>query len=223
MNPNTTTTTTTEEPPCPPPVLIGMGNPLLDISAEVDEAFLKKYGLEANNAILAEEKHMPLYEEMIATYPVRYIAGGAAQSTLRGAQWLLPKGSTGFLGCVGEDGYAHTLRKVMKEEGVQVRYMTTSTYPTGTCAVLLTNQGNQRSLVAHLAAAQQYTLPHLQLHWDWVTQAQCFYVEGYFLTVAYEAILQLAQYAATSKKIFAFNLSAPFVCALPTSSGKGEA
>jgi len=37
-----------------------MGNPLLDISATVDEAFLAKYELKANDAILAEDKHMAM-------------------------------------------------------------------------------------------------------------------------------------------------------------------
>jgi hypothetical protein len=31
-----------------------MGNPLLDISAVVDQEFLDKYGVELNNAVLAE-------------------------------------------------------------------------------------------------------------------------------------------------------------------------
>lgn len=51
--------------------LVGMGNPLLDISAEVPDAVLTKYGLEPNNAVLAEEKHMPLYKELVDSYEVR--------------------------------------------------------------------------------------------------------------------------------------------------------
>lgn len=50
--------------------LVGMGNPLLDISAEVPDSVLAKYGLEPNNAILAEEKHMPLYKELVDNYEV---------------------------------------------------------------------------------------------------------------------------------------------------------
>lgn len=50
--------------------LVGMGNPLLDISAEVPDAVLTKYGLEPNNAVLAEEKHMPLYKELVDSYEV---------------------------------------------------------------------------------------------------------------------------------------------------------
>lgn len=52
--------------------LVGMGNPLLDISAKVPDSVLTKYGLEPANAILAEEKHMDLYKELVDSYEVRY-------------------------------------------------------------------------------------------------------------------------------------------------------
>jgi adenosine kinase len=45
-----------------------------------------RYNIKANDAILAEEKHMPLYEELVQKYKVHYIAGGAAQNSIRGAQ-----------------------------------------------------------------------------------------------------------------------------------------
>lgn len=40
--------------------LVGFGNPLLDISATVDESFLEKYGMQPNDAILAGDKHKTL-------------------------------------------------------------------------------------------------------------------------------------------------------------------
>lgn len=63
-----------------------MGNPLLDISATVDHEFLKKYDLRSNDAILAEEKHKPLYEELMDLYKADFIAGGSVQNTMRVAQ-----------------------------------------------------------------------------------------------------------------------------------------
>lgn len=67
-------------------ILYGMGNPLLDISAVVDEEFLNKYDIKLNNAILAEDKHLPMYDEMASKYNVDYIAGGATQNSIRVAQ-----------------------------------------------------------------------------------------------------------------------------------------
>lgn len=54
-----------------------------------DDALLQQYGLKANDAILAEEKHMTLYEELIQNRSAKLLAGGAAQNTARGAQVCL--------------------------------------------------------------------------------------------------------------------------------------
>ncbi len=81
---------------------------------ELDEAqakeILGKYNLEANSAILADEKHKTLYDEIVKEPHVPlYVAGGATQNTIRGAQWMLPKGSTVYFGCVGKDAYVSLL------------------------------------------------------------------------------------------------------------------
>lgn len=41
-------------------LLVGFGNPLLDISANVEPEYLDKYGLKPDNAILADESHLPM-------------------------------------------------------------------------------------------------------------------------------------------------------------------
>lgn len=45
-------------------LVVGIGNPLLDISVMVDDEFLKKYDLKPNDAIMADSKHLPLYKEI---------------------------------------------------------------------------------------------------------------------------------------------------------------
>ena len=59
-----------EDAAVPEGALFGMGNPLLDISAEVPRDYLEKYDLKANDAILAEPRHMPIYQEIVDTYEV---------------------------------------------------------------------------------------------------------------------------------------------------------
>jgi adenosine kinase len=56
--------------------IIGLGSPLLDIQAEVPAEFLEKYGLTLNNTYFAEEKHMPLYEELINIPTHSHVPGG---------------------------------------------------------------------------------------------------------------------------------------------------
>lgn len=55
--------------------LLGLGNPLLDISAVVEPEYLVKHDLKADNAILAEDKHSCIFTEMQEKYKIDYIAG----------------------------------------------------------------------------------------------------------------------------------------------------
>ncbi|GFZ11390.1 adenosine kinase 1 [Actinidia rufa] len=102
-------------------VLLGMGNPLLDISSHVDQDFLDKFDIKLNNAILAEEKHVPMYDEMASKYNVEYIAGGATQNSIRVAQWMLQiPGATSYMGCIGKDKFGEEMKKHSKLAGVNV-------------------------------------------------------------------------------------------------------
>jgi adenosine kinase len=51
-----------------------------------DQALLQKYGLKANDAILADEKHLGIYDDLIENHAAALSAGGGAQNTARGAQ-----------------------------------------------------------------------------------------------------------------------------------------
>eukprot|EP01134_Creolimax_fragrantissima_P003362 CFRG3362T1 len=195
-----------------PVKIIGFGNPLLDISANVTEDFLKKYELEDNNAILAEDKHLPMYEEL-RKFNAEYIPGGATQNTIRVTQWILQdKHTCSMVGCVGVDEYAQIMETRAEESGVNVAYMKDESTATGTCAVCIT--GHSRSLVANLGAANNYAEEHLKKKeiWDLVEAAQIGYISGFFLTVSPPTIQAVAKHFSKSNKIFCMNLSAPFLC-----------
>lgn len=194
-------------------MLVGMGNPLLDISANCDQQYLEKYELKPNNAILAEEKHIPLYKDMIDHLNVDYIAGGATLNTMRVAQWLIQKeGVLSYFGCIGQDEYGKTLIQKASEAGVNMRPQYNTEHPTGTCAVLVT--GEDRSLVANLAAANHFKPNHFddKENWDIVEKADYFYIGGFFLTVSPDSIQKLAKHACDNNKYCMMNLSAPFLC-----------
>ncbi|KAH7128501.1 adenosine kinase-like protein [Dendryphion nanum] len=191
--------------------LLALENPLLDIQGVGDEKLLEKYGLKANDAILAEEKHLGLYDDLIQNYDAKLIAGGAAQNTARGAQYILPPKSTVYIGCIGKDKYGQMLEEITAKAGVRTEYRYDETAPTGRCGVVIT--GHNRSLCTDLAAANLYKIEHLKQPeiWKLVENAKFFYVGGYHLTVSVPAILALAEEAAAKNKTFILNLSAPFI------------
>ncbi|KAL3029429.1 hypothetical protein AAZX31_03G162900 [Glycine max] len=194
-------------------ILLGIGNPLLDISAVVDQDFFKKYDITSNNAILAEDKHKPMFEELVEKYNVEYIAGGATQNSIKVAQWMLQvPGATSYMGGIGKDKFGEEMKKNSRLAGVNVHYYEDETTPTGTCAVCIV--GDDRSLVANLAAANCYKSDHLKRpeNWALVEKAKYIYIAGFFLTVSPDSIQLVAEHAAANNKIFSMNLSAPFIC-----------
>ncbi|KAG6004874.1 hypothetical protein E4U21_000650 [Claviceps maximensis] len=191
--------------------LLCLENPLLDIQAFGNDELLAKYGLKANDAILAEEKHLPLYEDLLNNYDAKLIAGGAAQNSARGAQYLLPPNSVVFIGGAGDDKYSAIMHDAVKAAGLRVEYRVDAEHKTGRCGVVIT--GHNRSLCTDLGAANHYDLEHLKKPeiWSLVENAEVFYVGGYHFTVCPPAIMELAKHAAEKNKIFVLSLSAPFI------------
>lgn len=189
--------------------LLCLENPLLDIQAVGDQALLDKYGLKPNDAILAEEKHLSIYDDLLNNFKADLNAGGAAQNTARGAQYILPDDSVVFIGCVGKDKYADMLVEANKKVGLHTVYRVDEKAPTGRCAVVIT--GHDRSMCTDLAAANEYKIEHLKENWNLVEQAKVLFVGGYHLTVSVPAVMALAEHAAKEDKVFMLSLSAPFI------------
>uniref|UniRef100_A0A4W3HV79 Adenosine kinase n=1 Tax=Callorhinchus milii TaxID=7868 RepID=A0A4W3HV79_CALMI len=192
-----------------------MGNPLLDICAVVDTDFLEKYGLKADDQILAEEKHKDMFAELVKKFKVEYHAGGSTQNSVKVAQWMIqkPHKVATFFGCIGKDKFGEILKKKAEEGHVDAYYYEQDEQPTGTCAACITK--DNRSLVANLAAANCYKKDqHLDKkeNWQLVEKAKVYYIAGFFVTVSPESILKVASHAAEKNKIFSLSLSAPFLC-----------
>ncbi|KAG6817577.1 hypothetical protein H0H87_006954 [Tephrocybe sp. NHM501043] len=191
--------------------LFCLGNPLLDMQVTNGEALLEKYSLNANDAILAELKHAPIYDELVKEHKVTYVAGGASQNAARGAAYILPPGSVVYAGCVGDDNLAEELKAANKREGLDEVYQVKAGEKTGACAVVIT--GHHRSLVTDLRAAEKFDQSHLSSPAvaPLIDNAKFFYVEGYFLTHGISSALEISHKAALAGKTFAINLSAPFI------------
>jgi len=197
-------------------VILGMGNPLLDISDNVDKAMLEKYGLEPGGIILAEDKHQPLFAEMTKRPGVQYIAGGATQNSIRVAQWMLQApNSTAYMGCVGQDEFADKMKASCEKDGVKTAYMVDTSTPTGSCAVLV--EGIERSLCTNLMAANNFKVDHVQKpeNLKLVQEAKIIYSAGFFITVSTDSMRLAAKEAAKSGAKYCMNLSAPFLMQVP--------
>lgn len=205
--------------------ILGLGNPLLDISVEVsDLALCEKYKLKMGDAILAGPEHQALYTELVtAPFTPSYIAGGATQNSIRVAQWVSGSapGFAAFIGSIGEDDFGTQLRTAASADGVKTLYQVQpkGTKPTGTCAVIIHN--TERSLCANLVAAESLAASHLDTPEvaAALDSAKIIYTAGFPLTHdgGAESCLRLAKLAAEKGKTYAVNLSAPFLTQVPVS------
>jgi adenosine kinase len=125
---------------------------------------------------------MPLYEDLLNNYDAKLIAGGAAQNTARGAQYMLPDNSVVYFGGVGDDKYSAILHDAVKQAGLRVEYRVAPEHKTGRCGVVIT--GHNRSLCTDLGAANHYGLDHLKKPevWQLVENADFYYIGGYHFT-----------------------------------------
>lgn len=141
-------------------LLVGFGNPLLDIIAEVTEEFLKTHGLDAHNAAeQADEDHVNLANEFYIQDGVKYIPGGSAQNIVRCAKWMLGDvGATAIVGSVGGDEYGKTMRDKNTSSGVKSCFYEDATQPSGRCCVGTLEKN--RTCVTRLCAAANYPSSH---------------------------------------------------------------
>ncbi|CAF1009863.1 unnamed protein product [Adineta ricciae] len=191
----------------------GLGHPVLDISTEVSLDFLQHYDLQVNNVVLAEKvsRYDQLMDEIVTKgmYHLNYSPGGSTQNALKTISWLIGQNDvTVCMGCIGDDESGRKLEEQMKN----CQYQKSSTAQTGTCLILITDQA--RSMVTNLGAANDFTVDHLLRaeHWQYVERAKIFYIPGYFIRTCREAVLEIAEHCRETGKIFAFNLSAEYIC-----------
>ncbi|KRZ90084.1 Adenosine kinase [Trichinella sp. T8] len=194
-------------------VLVGIGNPLLDLEADVPPEFLKKWKLKEDDAVLCNDKLIPMFFDLVDNYKVQFIAGGSTQNSLRVAQWMIGKPhSVTYFGCIGGDHFGHVLRVKAEEVGMNAVYQIRPKEKTGTCATCIV--GQSRSLCAHLAAANLFSVDYLELQENWklIEKARYFYVAGFFMSSCLPAIYKIAEHADNASKYFMMNLSATFIC-----------
>lgn len=116
------------------------------------------------------------------------------------------------MGCIGNDFFGKCMQSRAEEDGIKCEYLIDEKVSTGICSVLITDSGRNRSMVADLGAANHFEKEFLLNRWSNIENARICYATGFHLTVCPEAELEIAKFCSErTDKIFAFNLSAPFI------------
>jgi len=156
--------------------LIGVGSPIMDLLAHVDDAFLRKHvaGEKGGMVLVDDADIAALVDKLpsVATVP----GGAAANTTLAAARLGL---STAFLGKVGSDTTAAQYLANFREHGVDTaRFKQHATLPNARCLSLVTPDG-QRTMRTHLGAAM--TLAREEISTADFAGVRHAHIEGYLL------------------------------------------
>ncbi|MFN3725047.1 MAG: adenosine kinase [Allosphingosinicella sp.] len=152
--------------------VLAIGNAIMDVIADTDDAFLEREGLPAGSMRLIDaERAVDLYEKM---GPGREISGGAAANTLAGLATLGAR--TAFVGQVANDQLGAIYRHDLRAAGVQFDTPEREGEPTGRCLILVSPDG-QRTMNTLLGAS--HYLPAEAIDDELVASASILLLEGY--------------------------------------------
>lgn len=155
---------------------IGVGAPLVDMLAHVEESFIASVPGEKGGMALVDAAGMGELVGQLAE-PARMMPGGSAANTIQGLGKLGARCT--FLGKLGQDESASYFRQAFAESGVDLsRLKTDPDQETGRCLSLITPD-SERTCRTHLGAAMGLTPGDVQTD-DFRGCANA-HVEGYLL------------------------------------------
>jgi sugar/nucleoside kinase (ribokinase family) len=156
--------------------LIGVGNPIMDLLAHVDDTFLQTHvaGDKGGMVLVDDDDIAALVRK--ADVDIAMIPGGSAANTTLGATRLGLR--TTYLGKIGSDITADHYLNNFKATGGDGSRFKRASLPNGRCLSMVTPDG-QRTMRTHLGAA-------MTLHPDEITtadfaDAKHAHIEGYLL------------------------------------------
>ena len=196
--------------------IIAIGNPIVDISAEIDRESIRRYNLAWGGTFFANESNMGFYEELESKPQVTYIPGGSIQNTLRVTSWCLnmePKNKGKYkitmLGAIGQDGYKDKILNALQSAGVKPLLQVIPNMCTSRCGVGICLK--ERCLLPHIQASNCLTEDFVSEHENEIYDNDALIIEGYFLQEKYELCKHLCSSFKRSKKMVILTLSAVFM------------
>ncbi len=185
----------------------GIGNPLIDILAHVDDEDIKALALEKGTMTLIDNERGNEILRHIDEYEKKYACGGSAPNTMI---TLAALGiGTALAGMVGRDDLGGIYKDRLEEKNV-ISDLSTSPVETGSCIVLVTPD-YERTMSTRLGACRE--LGPDNVNHEKIKEAQYLYFTGYMWDTDNQkkALMDAIKTARQSGTKVAFDLADPFV------------
>lgn len=186
--------------------VLGVGNAIVDILAQADDAFLADQGMEKGAMTLVDEARAhAIYDAMGAAVEA---SGGSAANTIAGVASF--GGKAAFIGRVRDDEFGRIFAHDLRSLGVAFSTPAATGGPaTARCLILVTPDA-QRTMNTHLGACVELT--EADIDPALVAAAQVTYLEGYLFDPpqAKDAFRKAARLAREAGRKVALTLSDSF-------------
>ena len=193
--------------------IIGIGNPIIDISNDTTKESIDKYGLAFGQTIFANDSNIGFYDELEKAQNCSYVPGGSVTNSIRVSNWMFNKNpnlKSALIGCVGKDEYGDRIILELKKVGVDTRFLQIDDKELSSrCACGIFKK--DRCLMPQIRASAKLSKQFVEENLSSILEADILFVEGYFVIDCYDIVLLLVKKFKEEGKKVAFTLSAVFM------------
>src|SRR5438552_2033704 len=159
-----------------PYAVCGLGNALVDILLELDDAEFAPLGFERGTMRLVDHAEQKALLDRFRTREPRLVSGGSVANSVIACSQL--GGSAAFIGCVGDDSYGLFYATEFEELDIDIGNPVIVGQPTGTCLSIVTPDA-ERTMRTCLAVSSHLAARHVD--GDRIGNSEWLFVEGYVL------------------------------------------
>jgi sugar/nucleoside kinase (ribokinase family) len=153
--------------------VVGIGNAIVDVLANVEDDFLQKYNLKKGMMKIVDESEVRRLHTYINVK--KEVSGGSAANTIAGLSSL--GDPVAFIGKVRDDLLGESFEKGLKSLGVSYCTQKASSGQSTACCVVLTTPDAQRTMNTHLGISG--FLGPEDIDETIISQSEIVYLEGY--------------------------------------------
>ncbi len=154
--------------------LCGLGNAIVDIFVEVDDAQFTDLGFERGSMRLVEIDEQKQLVKTFQKREPRLVSGGSVANSVIAFSQL--GGDGAFIGCLGDDRYGLFYAGEFEELSIEIGSPVIVGEATGTCVVLLTPDA-ERTMRTCLAVSSHLAAKHVDA--ERIKKSEWLFIEGY--------------------------------------------
>ena len=153
--------------------VVGIGNAIVDVLANVEDDFLHKYNLKKGMMRIVDESEVKKLHTRVNI--VKEVSGGSAANTIAALSSL--GNPVAFIGKVRDDLLGKTFEKGLEELGVNYCTLKAGSGQPTACCVVLTTPDAQRTMNTYLGISG--SLGPEDIDGTVISQSEIIYMEGY--------------------------------------------